>query len=86
MVYYGKVPNTAMYDPELSIEAKGLFAIICSLSGSNGYCFPKVETLCKYSGRHRTTVHRLLKELTLKGYIERHFDPGINKHIITITE
>jgi DNA-binding MarR family transcriptional regulator len=86
MAYYGKVSNTVMYDQELSIEAKGLFSIICCLSGSNGYCFPKVETLGKYSGRHRTSVHRLLNELTLKGYIERHFDPAINKHVITIKE
>lgn len=84
MIYYGKVPNTIMFDQELSLEAKGLYSVISSLSGSNGYCFPNISTLCKYTNRHRTTVHRILKELIEKGYVKRHFDPAIKKHIITI--
>jgi DNA-binding MarR family transcriptional regulator len=86
MGFFGKVSNRVMYDPDLSLEAKGLYGVISSLSGSNGYCFPKVDTLCKCTNRHRSTIHRLLKELSEKGYLDRHFDPLAKKHIITLRE
>jgi DNA-binding MarR family transcriptional regulator len=82
--YFGKVLNDVVFDPELSLEAKGLYAVICSISGSNGYCFPKKSTLSAYTGRHRSTVYRLLDELEHKGYIERMYDPEINKHTIKV--
>lgn len=71
---YGRVNNTVAYSELLTLEAKGLYSIICSLCGSKNYCYPTVATLSKYSGRSRATVHRLLKQLSDKGIILRNFD------------
>lgn len=79
---YGRVANQAVFFPELSLEAKGLYAIVCSLCGTKNYCYPSVKTLVQLSGKSRTTVHRLLAELASKGVIRRSFDPIKN---LTVT-
>jgi DNA-binding MarR family transcriptional regulator len=79
---YGRVNNRAVFFPELSLEAKGLYAIVCSLCGSKNYCYPSVQTLAQLSGKSRSTVHRLIKELCDKGVLQRSFDPKMN---LTIT-
>lgn len=71
---YGRVNNVVAYSELLTLDAKGLYSIICSLCGSKNYCFPTVLTLSKLSGRSKATVHRLLKQLSDKGVIQRNFD------------
>jgi DNA-binding MarR family transcriptional regulator len=78
---YGRVNNVVCYSELISLEAKGLYAIICSLCGNKDYCFPAVSTLSKMSGKSRATVHRLLKELSDKGVIQRLYNPTQRKTI-----
>jgi DNA-binding MarR family transcriptional regulator len=79
---YGRVSNQAVFYPGLSLEAKGLYGIVCSLCGTKNYCYPSVQTLVQLSGKSRSTVQRLLAELSSKGVIKRSFDPTKN---LTIT-
>lgn len=55
----------------LSLEAKGLYGIICSLCGTKGACYPTIAYLEEASGKSRATVSRLIKELTVAGVILR---------------
>lgn len=71
---YGRVNNVVAYSELITLEAKGLYSIICSLCGSKNYCYPTVAKLSTYSGRSKATVHRLLKQLSDKGVILRNFD------------
>lgn len=70
-----------MYTDLLSLEAKGLFAILCSLCGNKNYCYPSISTLSKLSGKSKSTVQRLLRELTAKGVITRGYDSSKNKTV-----
>jgi pyocin large subunit-like protein len=79
---YGRVNNVVAYSPDLSLDAKGMYAIICSLCGSKTYCYPTVQTLTKMSGKSKSTTQRLLKELSEKSVILRNFDPVL---LMTIT-
>ena len=79
---YGRVTNQAVFYPGLSLEAKGLYAILCSLCGAKNYCYPSVQTLVQLTGKSRSTVQRLLAELAKEGVIKRSFDPIKN---LTVT-
>lgn len=66
---YGIVHKSAMQDTNLSCTAKALYALLCSYAGSDGKCYPKVETLVYYLGVTETTFYKHLNILKDKGYI-----------------
>lgn len=78
---YGRINNVVSYSDLISLEAKGLYAIVCSLCGNKNYCYPAVSTLCKMSGKSKSTVLRLFKELSEKGVVQRLYDPAQRKTI-----
>jgi DNA-binding MarR family transcriptional regulator len=78
---YGRINNVVSYSELISLEAKGLYAIVCSLCGNKDYCYPALSTLAKMSGKSKSTVQRLLKELTEKGVVQRLYDPAQRKTI-----
>jgi DNA-binding MarR family transcriptional regulator len=84
MKYYGRVLKEVVQDPDLSIEAKGLYALIASLCGAGNECYPTVGRLAQYLGKSRCTVHRLLKQLVEKRAIYRYEDPTTKKVIIEL--
>jgi DNA-binding MarR family transcriptional regulator len=73
---YGRVNNIVSFSERLSLDAKGLYAIICSLCGSKNFCYPSLQKLAEYTGKSKSTVQRLLKELIDKGVISRTYDPS----------
>ncbi len=80
---YGRVNNVVSFSEHLSLDAKGLYAIICSLCGSRNYCYPSLQKLTEYTGKSKSTVQRLLKELSDKGVISRCYDPSSQMTITT---
>lgn len=78
---FGRVSNTVAYSAMLTLEAKGLYAILCSLCGSKNFCYPSLQTLSDLSGKSKSTVQRLLRELADKGVITRGFDGSLNKTV-----
>lgn len=78
---YGRINNVVSYSDLISLEAKGLYAIICSLCGNKDYCYPSLSTLAKLSNKSKSTMQRLTKELSEKGVIQRLYDPSQRKTI-----
>lgn len=65
----------------LSLEAKGLYGIICCMCGSKNYCYPSIAKLAMLAGKSKSTIQRLLKELSDKGVITRGFNTELNKTV-----
>tara|TARA_R100000152_G_C6692680_1_gene123930 strand:+ start:498 stop:737 length:240 start_codon:yes stop_codon:yes gene_type:complete len=71
MESFGIVNKDVVTDPELSIQAKGVYAIICTFANKNRSCFPSINTIADLADLHPRTISRKLKELSSKGYIKR---------------
>tara|TARA_R100000008_G_C3515419_1_gene131064 strand:+ start:150 stop:389 length:240 start_codon:yes stop_codon:yes gene_type:complete len=71
MEAFGIVNKDVVTDPELSIQAKGVYAIICTFANKNRSCFPSINTIADLADLHPRTISRKLKELSSKGYIKR---------------
>ena len=78
---YGRLSNQVAMSEYLSLEAKGLYGIICCMCGSKDYCYPSLLKLAKLSGKSKSTVQRILRELSDKGVITRGFNTTLNKTI-----
>lgn len=68
---YGIVQRAVMEDPNLSIQAKALYALLASKTGANvnSECYPKQETLAQYLNVSVRTVINYLNELLNYGLI-----------------
>ena len=66
---YGIIPKLVMQDEYLTIEAKSIYALLCSYAGRGNTAFPSVETQCHYLkiSEKRYLKHRKL--LLDRGYI-----------------
>ena len=71
MEAFGIVNKDVVTDPELSIQAKGVYAIICTFANKERSCFPSINTIADLANTHPRTISRKLKELSSKGYIKR---------------
>lgn len=78
---YGRLSNHVAMSEHLSLEAKGLYGIICCMCGSKDYCYPSLSKLAKLSGKSKSTVQRILKELSEKGVVTRGFNTTLNKTV-----
>lgn len=68
---YGIVQSDIMKMKDLSIQAKALYSLLASITGSNTYCFPKMETISEYLGISRQMVSKYMKELVEKKLIKK---------------
>ena len=71
MKRFGIVNSDVITDPELSIQAKGVYAIISTFANKERSCFPSINTIADLANTHPRTISRKLKELSSKGYIKR---------------
>ena len=60
---WGRVDQAVMRDPALSIEAKGIFAYLCSFADEDGKCYPGIETILSEIGMSKTRYYKYLDEL-----------------------
>ena len=58
-------------DPELTIQAKGIYAILCTFANKNRICFPSIATIADIADLSCRTVDRKIKELKDKKYVKR---------------
>ena len=42
---YGKVFKSIMRNPELTVEARGIYAYFCSIAGADDSCYPSLDTV-----------------------------------------
>jgi DNA-binding MarR family transcriptional regulator len=70
-VKFGVVHTEVIRDPDLSLRAKGMYALLCTFADKERMCFPSIKTLSELSGVTRRTTERTLKELEEKNYVKR---------------
>jgi DNA-binding MarR family transcriptional regulator len=68
---FGVVYTEVIQDPDLSLRAKGLYALLCTYADKNRQAFPSIVTLAELSGVTRRTIERTLNELENKNYVTR---------------
>ena len=82
---YGIIPKTIMKDKNVSIQAKAIYAYLCSYAGNKGTAFPSVGLITYELNIHKDTFYKYLKELKETGYIEvykdRNSDGQFSKNI-----
>lgn len=85
---YGIIPKMLMKDSDLSIEAKAIYAYICSYAGNGDTAFPSVALICSDLGIGEKRFHAHKKGLIEKGYIkvgqERGTQGKFNRNVYTI--
>ena len=67
---YGMVQRKAM-QLKISIQAKALYALLCSYTGDHEFCWPSQETLSEDLSTSKRTISRLLNELEKNNLIKR---------------
>lgn len=68
---FGIVSKNIMTDPELSLQAKGLYAILCTYANKQRQCYPSLNTLSDISNKSVSQVSAYIRELKDKGYLTR---------------
>jgi DNA-binding MarR family transcriptional regulator len=68
---FGIVNDKVIGDPELSIQAKGIYSILCTYANKNRKCFPSIATIADTANVSQRTVDRKIKELKSKNYVRR---------------
>lgn len=66
---YGFVAKSVMQDNQLSLQAKGIYAYLCSYSGKGTDSFPSRKKMCFDLNISNDTLGKYLKELKENGYI-----------------
>ena len=87
---YGILPKYVMIDPDLTIEAKGIYAYFCSFAGSGNTAFPSRDKIVSDLQINKDTYGKHFKIITSQGYIEVKQDnqggkgKGFSKNIYTL--
>jgi DNA-binding MarR family transcriptional regulator len=68
---FGIVDLEVMQDPDLSLRAKGVYALLCTYANKDRICFPSITTLAEVCGVSRRTMERVIHELEQKSYVKR---------------
>ena len=68
---YGMVQTSIMKMKGLTIQAKAIYALLASYTGSNEYCFPSLETIGNDMDLSRPMIIKYLKELENIGLIRK---------------
>src|SRR6185503_6306430 len=67
---FTQIPNILLRTPDLSSQAKIVYAQLLSYAWSNDRCFPGQECMGEDLGASRTTIYRALQELQDAGWLE----------------
>ena len=62
MEAFGIVNKDILTDPELSMQAKGLYALICTYANKERVCFPSINTLADLCDVNPSTITRNLQK------------------------
>jgi len=68
---FGIVSYNVISDPAISLQAKGIYAILCIHADKNRTCFPSINTIADLADVHPRTVKRKIVELKQAGYLIR---------------
>ena len=68
---FGIVKHHVMTDPNLSVQAKALYAVLCCYANKNRLCWPSISTLADDLDSSQSSVKRWIKELKTHNFISR---------------
>lgn len=71
MKRFGIVNHDVISDPDLSLQAKGLYSLLACYADNARYCYPSISTLADVSNKSTTQISVYIKELKSKKYIKR---------------
>jgi len=60
---YGIVDHEVITDPNISVQAKGLYSVLCCYANANRICWPSISRLADDTNSSQRSVKRWLKEL-----------------------
>tara|TARA_Y100000592_G_scaffold62246_1_gene97238 strand:- start:24053 stop:24721 length:669 start_codon:yes stop_codon:yes gene_type:complete len=85
--YYGIIPASVRYDPEIPHFAKLIYAEISALSNKEGFCWASNDYFAYVFETTARTVQRAIEALEARGYIRRHIENKTSRKIyINMTE
>ena len=67
---YGQISKKAMKDKRLSIEAKAIYAYLCSYCGGGNTAYPTRDRICQELNISVNRYYRHMEQLTEIGYIK----------------
>ena len=68
---YGIVNRSVITDPQISVGAKALYAVLCCYANKHRICWPMISTLADDLGSSQSSVDKWIRELKNHNYIER---------------
>jgi DNA-binding MarR family transcriptional regulator len=68
---FGIVSYEVISDPNLSIQAKGLYSMLACYANKERTCWPSISTLSDDLNISQSSTNRLIKELKTCNYIQR---------------
>jgi hypothetical protein len=71
MKRFGIVNYDVITDPELSLQAKGLYALLTCYADKSRTCYPSISTLADMSNKSQTQISVYISELKELNYIKR---------------
>lgn len=67
---FGILPKRVMIDPNLSIQAKAIFAYLVTYAGNSETAYPSQRTISYQLGISKDTAGKYIRELRENGYLE----------------
>ena len=68
---YGIVKADVMQDPDLSMNSKAVYALLCTFANKERECHPSIVHLSELLCVSRRTVERSMTELKKKDYVRK---------------
>ena len=68
---FGIISYEVISDPNLSIQAKGLYSMLACYANKERTCWPSISTLSDDLNISQSSTNRLIKELKTCNYIQR---------------
>ena len=62
-VRFGIISYEVMSDPSITLQAKGIYAILCLFADKNRSCYPSISTIADLADVSQRTVSRKIAEL-----------------------
>ena len=68
---YGIVSRDIILNPDVTLQAKALYAVLSCYANKQRSCFPSILTLSNDLNGSERTIKRLIKELKTKHFVHR---------------
>lgn len=68
---YGLVSRRILRDPELSAEAKAIYAYLCSFAGAKNTCYPSMAIMCRELHMSEERLSKHMRALTAAGIVKK---------------